>query len=200
MPNVQAHDRIAIASGLVMVPLSGAAWMVAGSTPTEAAINTAVLVGSHLACSYWLSPDLDIDSAIDNRWGPLGFIWKPYERLVPHRHWLSHSGLSVLLRLLYLLVPLGVLLFLISLVYPDPMHAGFAWLVAKGQDHPEILVLLLVGAVFSDLLHTISDHLSTTGKRCLRCLRRSRRSRRSRRPERRRHLLRRMRNKRKRTR
>ena len=49
------------------------------------------------------SPDLDLDSAIDDRWGIFFWIWRPYMWLVPHRSRLLSHGLVIapLLRLLY---------------------------------------------------------------------------------------------------
>jgi uncharacterized metal-binding protein len=169
-----------------MAPLSGGAWLALGSTPTEATINTAILVGSHLACSYWLSPDLDIDSTIDNRWGVLGIFWKPYEKLMPHRHWLSHSGLSVLLRLGYLALLVLALLLLINLLsgrnITTPLYEGA---LATVQTYPLQVGLFVLGAIISDAIHSITDYLSTSRKRIIRrwrlrfLLRRKRRARRA---------------------
>jgi uncharacterized metal-binding protein len=151
-----------------MAPVSGAAWLVLGGTPKQALTNTAIFIGSHLACSYWLSPDLDIDSAIDNRWGILGFLWKPYEKAVPHRHWLSHSGFSVLLRLLYLLAIIVIVLLLLNQVFAGVWHQSVAWTERMLDAYPLEIGVFLLGAIVSDAIHTISDYLSTSYKRNVR--------------------------------
>jgi len=165
MPNAQRHDELAIISAIVMTPISGATWLLLDASPQQAAINTAILVGSHLACSHWLSPDLDIDSSIDNRWGIFGFLWKPYEKAIPHRHWLSHSGFSVLLRLGYLLLIIALVLLLVELVLAGTLLSVYAWLERFVRTHPLEIGLFLLGAFISDALHTITDHISTTRKR-----------------------------------
>ncbi len=168
MPSVQRHDDIATVSAFVMAPVSGAAWLALGGTPEQALTNTAIFIGSHLACSYWLSPDLDIDSAIDNRWGILGFLWKPYEKAVPHRHWLSHSGFSVLLRLLYLLAIIVIVLLLLNQVFAGVWHQSVAWTERMLDAYPLEIGVFLLGAIVSDAIHTISDYLSTSYKRNVR--------------------------------
>lgn len=167
MPAVRTHDYIAVVSGVMMIPVSGAVWLARGNTPIESLINTSMLVGAHLACSHWLSPDLDIDSTIVRRWGIFGFFWKPYGRLIPHRHWLSHSGLSVVLRLLYLFIPLIIIGTGIAMILGYPPDRVTAEIIALVHRYPEQTGLLLAGAVFSDAIHTISDHLSTSYKHML---------------------------------
>jgi uncharacterized metal-binding protein len=52
-----------------------------------------------------LSPDLDHDSGAIayRRWGILKFLWRPYQKLVPHRGVLSHAPLiGTAARLVYL--------------------------------------------------------------------------------------------------
>jgi uncharacterized metal-binding protein len=139
-----------------------------GIAPQQAALDTAILVGSHLVCSYWLSPDLDIDSAIDDRWGPLRLLWWPYQRLVPHRHWISHSGVSALLRLLYLVLMLNAILFLAGFVLPEEAQRVVWGSIVFVREHPREMMLVLLGAVFSDIVHTMSDRISTRHKRRLR--------------------------------
>jgi uncharacterized metal-binding protein len=185
MPAAKTHDQIALLSGAVMAPLGGIAWLAAGSSPADAAINTALLTGSYLACSHWLSPDLDIDSTIIRRWGVFGFFWRPYERVVPHRHWISHSGFSVVLRLLYLLVPLLAGGLAVAWLMGGSVREAWEWLAALVYNHPEQTAMVLAGAVASDGMHTITDHLSTTYKQHLRQRVRRRPARRPAHPQRR---------------
>jgi len=167
MPNARTHDTIALISGGVLVPTTVLALhaLYPELSTTETAISTALLVGSHLVCSYWLSPDLDLDSAIDNRWGLLYPIWLPYQWAVPHRHWFSHSGISALLRLLYLGVIIGLVVFVLGFIWADTPQQVWNWIVATVQDYPFEITLVLIGAVISDMVHTASDLLSTRTRR-----------------------------------
>jgi uncharacterized metal-binding protein len=168
MPSATTHDKIAVVSGLALVPLGAGVLLLMDTEPQRAMLDTALLVGSHLVCSYWLSPDLDIDSAIDDRWGPLRPIWLPYQKLVPHRHWLSHSGISALLRLLYLLLSLALIAFLVGLVLPGEVRQFVFGTFEFVRDRPREVFLVLLGAIISDLVHTLSDKISTRRKRRLR--------------------------------
>jgi uncharacterized metal-binding protein len=179
MPGVKTHDTIAVVSGLVMTPLSYAALMYRGEAPEQAATGTLIVVGAHLIGSWWLSPDLDIDSAIDDRWGPFFWIWRPYMWMVPHRHRiLSHSGFSALLRLLYLYIILAGLLFgvtaLVTALGGAPEYsytrAFNDWVLGLLVAYPREATLAAIGVVVSDLVHTIADLLVTRGKRLLRAL------------------------------
>ncbi len=168
MPNARAHDRIALQSAVVLAPLSAAALLSLDYPPEQVTIGTALLVGTHLACSHWLSPDLDLDSAVDDRWGSLRLIWLPYRRIVPHRHWFSHSGISALLRIVYLVLMLGGLLFLVSFFVPGASDSVAAWLSDMVRTYPRETALIALGAVISDLVHTTTDYLYSLRVRVLR--------------------------------
>src|SRR3712207_525087 len=102
MPGARTHDVITVITGLALAPVGYSALLSLGLTPDSALRNTAVLVGAHLLSGIMFSPDLDLDSSIDDRWGIFFWIWRPYMWIVPHRHrWLSHGLIvSALLRLL----------------------------------------------------------------------------------------------------
>ncbi len=177
MPNAKTHDAIAMASCLPLAPLSYLALTSVGDTPERAAMGTAWLLGAHLVGSFWLSPDLDLDSAIDDRWGPLFWIWWPYMWLVPHRHRIfSHSGFSALIRLGYLyFVILGLLIgwaFIMGRFGVIAERAYYLvfndWIQTTLVEHRREAFLVASGAVISDLIHTTADYLVTRGKRLLR--------------------------------
>jgi uncharacterized metal-binding protein len=189
MPSGVTHDRIAVAASPL---LAGAATITqhwAGRPPLEAAMGGLLLTASHLACSHWLSPDLDLGSAtIDERWGVLRPIWWPYERLIPHRHWLSHSGVSALLRLAYLFLALNAVLVvvalvilaegaLVSLLIANTPGSAMVWAflveqylrmstagIALALEHPAEAVAIALGALAADLLHTGADRIDTARK------------------------------------
>ena len=102
MPDGRTHDQITLVGAALCIPV----WFLLA--PPEwrtdyAACGT--LVGATLFSGLMLSPDLDLNSSIYHRWGPLRFIWWPYQKLVPHRSPLSHSLLlGPLIRILYFLL------------------------------------------------------------------------------------------------
>src|SRR5919108_4816089 len=92
MPAARTHDAITVATGLALAPLGYFGLISLGKPPADAALDTLILAGAHLLSGIMFSPDLDLDSAIDDRWGIFFWIWRPYMWLVPHRHrWLSHG-------------------------------------------------------------------------------------------------------------
>jgi len=86
VPGARTHDAITLVSGGVLVPIAYLTLLSQNLSQEVIALDTALLVGA------MCSPDLDIDSTIDNRWGVFFWIWRPYMWAVPHRsHWLSHG-------------------------------------------------------------------------------------------------------------
>src|SRR5262245_13724437 len=106
MPNAETHDRITYL--LIPVAFVGAhsLWGNLGMS----LLATAAMVFSGLM----FGPDLDLHSRPYRRWGPLRFIWKPYQALLPHRSKYSHGPiLGTVIRVAYFLL---ILLFLGSTV------------------------------------------------------------------------------------
>lgn len=157
MPNAATHDLI----GIVTAPIVavGAYSLTLGSSDTPGLCAIAA-GGAHIAATIWLSPDLDTNSAIARRWGPLGVLWLPYKWFVPHRSWLSHSGISGLFRCIYLYL----IALLASLLYP-PILSYLHEFIANS---PGIVVLALLGAVTADIAHVTADKLVTRAKRTFR--------------------------------
>jgi uncharacterized metal-binding protein len=121
------------------------------------------------------SPDLDIDSAIDNRWGIFYWLWRPYMWLTPHRRWFSHGLiLSPLLRLLYLGSVLTLLFMGFAWVFgqfgillPDYHVQVARYLMALVYTYPGAVLLFSIGFITGSAAHTIADWLVTSGKRYL---------------------------------
>jgi len=160
MPNHETHDRIAFVAAPMVAAGAGVVALSLSVPPDIAAGTATIITASHLACSWWLSPDLDTDSAIAGRWGPAGIIWWPYQKLVPHRSWISHSGVSALLRLAYL----G------GIIWAGSLLAQGVDLAAIAMRYQNELALFAIGAVIADYLHVIADKLSTGSKTILRRL------------------------------
>jgi len=136
MPNYQTHDRIAY----ITTPVIAAATYIGSDNATVAG----VVAISFLIANHWLSPDLDIDSIMNHRWGWLYIIWFPYKKVLHHRSVWTHSGpLSATIRLLYLLmwilrvvfifdinIPLFIPTFLyIGMILADSLHSLLDWLL-----------------------------------------------------------------------
>jgi uncharacterized metal-binding protein len=102
MPNVQTHDRITY--GLVPVAFIAADWVWRD-------LGIAVLATiAMLFSGLMFGPDLDLNSRPYRRWGPLRFIWKPYQALLPHRSKYSHGPiLGTVIRVVYFLAIILVL-------------------------------------------------------------------------------------------
>jgi uncharacterized metal-binding protein len=135
--------------------------------PAAAYTGMLLVVGSHIWATWMLSPDLDIDSAIDDRWGPLRFLWLPYQKLTPHRSWFSHSGVSGILRLLYLGAALWLLLALLAWTGQEVLGIAEApayhdiyidWLNSSVEaTGPRPVWLLVAGVVIADIVHVWAD-------------------------------------------
>ena len=179
MPGARAHDIITVVTGMALVPISYVAQAQIGALPEVALRGSAILVGAHLLSGIMFSPDLDLDSAIDDRWGILFWIWRPYMWLVPHRSRLLSHGLVIapLLRLLYfylmvvlVLIASAWLLARVGIALPD-LHIRLRdTLLGLMRDHPRETQAFLAGFITGSAAHSIADWLVSGGKRYLRRL------------------------------
>ena len=110
-----------------------------------------IAASANLLGGLLLSPDLDLVSPPYQRWGPLRWIWVPYQRLIPkHRHWLSHGVLiGSVLRLLYLFL-WGSLLWITF-----PALSQVHWIGVSVHN----CVAFFVGIELSALNHLLLDGL-----------------------------------------
>jgi uncharacterized metal-binding protein len=179
MPGARTHDAITVITGLALAPVGYSTLSALGLEPDSTLRNAGVLVGAHLLSGIMFSPDLDIDSAIDNRWGIFFWIWRPYMWAVPHRsRWLSH-GLIVapLLRLLYFYLVV-LLLFLggawllgrVGVAVPDYHIRVTNFLLDLARTHPRTVQAFVAGFITGSAAHSIADWLVTGGKHYLRSL------------------------------
>jgi uncharacterized metal-binding protein len=179
LPNARTHDVITVVTGAVLAPLVYVA-LLRQSYPADIALeDSALLTGAHLLSGILFSPDLDIDSAIDNRWGIFYWIWRPYMWAVPHRHrWLSHGLIfPPLFRLLYFggvvtLCFFGVAWALskLGVIVPNYPRQVFDYLLFLAETQPRLVVMGLLGFITGGAAHSIADWLVTGGKRYLRWL------------------------------
>lgn len=97
MPNARTHDAITYA----IIPFTFLAAEMYWGDHATSAMATVAMVFSGLM----FGPDLDLDSKPYRRWGPLKFLWKPYQVALPHRSMLSHGPiLGTIIRIVYFLI------------------------------------------------------------------------------------------------
>jgi uncharacterized metal-binding protein len=172
MPGAHAHDVITVVTGAALAPIAYVVQSSGGADPRAALTNSAILVAAHLVSGIMFSPDLDLDSRIDNRWGIFFWIWRPYMWVVPHRNFWSHGLiLPPLLRLLYFYLVLMLLLIggawlfgRIGVAIPDYHVRVTEALLGIGRDHPRETWAFVIGFVAGSAAHTIADWLVTGGK------------------------------------
>jgi uncharacterized metal-binding protein len=169
VPETQVHDRITIVSAALLTP-------VVLAVPSDNRwLSWGALIGAHLFSGLLLSNDLDIRAIEYRRWGPFRWIWWPYERLVPHRSWVSH-GLVVgpLLRLAYLALAVDLCVVLVALAVCGTggdglglMHRWHAFWAQLVSGFPRRFGEGLLGLVLGGALHSIPDWMQTTVRRTI---------------------------------
>jgi len=156
MPSGRVHDRITgtlSPLAAVGVGLWGQRWELA----TLAALGV-------LVSGFFLSPDLDVRSRPYRRWGWLAGVWWPYQKLIPHRSWLSHGPLiGTALRLGYLAAWVGLLGWGLDWVgqkmgwWQWPWQQGLAWLQYSWQEDPQAWIVGLISLEVGAMGHYLSD-------------------------------------------
>ncbi len=171
MPSGRVHDAITVLTAAAAVPA------IARMYPAPDWTSVGIGIGAYLFSGLALSPDLDVNSRAYRRWGMFRFFWFPYQILVPHRHWLSHSWLiGPLLRALYFF-------FMLYLLLRVGMNAVDLWIVPINQS--EILRALerelrlslqsnvtwaqsaLMGLIAGGIVHSLTDGIVTWFKKTL---------------------------------
>ena len=108
MPNANTHDAITYA----IIPVTFIAAEMYWGNHMTAVIATVAMLFSGLM----FGPDLDLNSRPYRRWGPLRFLWKPYQAALSHRSALSHGPLlGTIIRIVYFLIVFS--LFCATLLY-----------------------------------------------------------------------------------
>jgi len=138
MPNHKTHDMLGAVSTL---PVTALSYLILP-------IRDSIIIGiAHIFSTYMLSPDLDLHSRIYMRWGIFRPLWLLYQKLIPHRSFISHSYiLSAIIRFLYIAWP--ILLFFI--LY-DTAYIYYC-------------ILVLFGVVTSDFVHITADKIQSFAK------------------------------------
>ena len=162
---------------IIAAAVAAPVWWFCVSNPAPRVAECATLCGTILFSGLMLSPDLDLDSSIYRRWGPLRFLWWPYQKVMPHRSIFSHSFVvGPLIRLLYFFVlvygfwRMGS--YFVSLALPGFDRNGIsqAWtgtLFGLWKTHPHIAYMALTGIFVGTGLHVGADLIVTGLKRRL---------------------------------
>ncbi len=174
MPNGPTHDLITIVTGAALAPAA-----LNSGLPDLGPANATVLLGAYLASGLLFSPDLDLRSAPYKRWRSLRWMWIPYQKLVPHRSWISHSFVvGPILRVLYFAGVMSLLaliaLGLTNLLTPvDPTGTLIRVVEAAGRwigTHPAVVGYAVLGFVLGGAAHTLADIIWSGIKKRLRRL------------------------------
>ena len=173
MASYKTHDRVTLYSACALGP--ACYWAIHTYEPTVGGYafastplsTTLLVVGVYLVSGLLLSNDLDTDSRIYRRWGPLRVLWYPYQRLVAHRSVLSHGILiGPVLRMVYLYVLVELVLLVVSRVAILAGHSlpivdtGFrlsANLLPYLLAYPQMSVPLLAGLSLGGVSHSLID-------------------------------------------
>ncbi|MEA3294453.1 MAG: DUF2227 family putative metal-binding protein [Euryarchaeota archaeon] len=106
-----------------------------------------IFVLTYLFATYFLSPDLDIDSTPYKRWGVFRVLWYPYKTLIKHGGISHHpiaGPISILLNLFIILLPLLV----------------FAKVILGIQSiSTEIVGVIIIGCLLPIEIHIITDKI-----------------------------------------
>lgn len=176
MPSTPVHDALTVAAAAVSVPVY------LHYSPAKEIAPLAFLVGGIVFSGLLLSADLDIDSKQYRRWGVFRVFWWPYQKLVPHRSWVSHNFLiGPLLRAAYLLLLFYGLVRVETWVVDQwiapvdrnrlsrDMVAAVRFFL---QEHRHWAHMAVLGLVLGAFIHTAADTISSGLKRKARRMRR----------------------------
>ena len=169
MPSGKTHDKITVVTAIAAVPV----WWWESATKDWAGL--AVGLTAYFFSGFWLSDDLDTHSIAYKRWGVLRWLWWPYQKLVPHRSWVSHGiGFGPIFRVAYFLVMLwvtmrGVLWGLLQVHIPVSRDAvlGSFWGLTTDWTaaHPSWAMCALIGLVLGGVTHSVADAVVSWAKR-----------------------------------
>ncbi|MBD2019283.1 metal-binding protein [Leptolyngbya sp. FACHB-36] len=157
MSDGKTHDFITISTSPVIGCL-------AAQMSATVAVTTTI---GYLVGGLLLSPDLDVKSRPWRRWGWLRFIWLPYQKLVPHRSWISHTPIvGTLIQLSYL----GAIVLLAATLLGIDVWTIVRVVVDRQQDVGEgnpwsvNCFALITGLCLGSWAHLVADTLSSLGK------------------------------------
>ena len=160
MPSGRTHDKITL---WCLPPVVGTAFGLTNSPSLTVIIALSFLVGG-----FMLGPDLDIRSIQYRRWGPLRWMWLPYQKALKHRSRLSHGPIiGTALRVVYLAVWITLFTYLTVLALNALWNAQLTW-QSLGTTFHDLLnhyattwVAILIGLELGAISHSISDSVGS---------------------------------------
>ncbi len=164
MPSGRTHDKITL---WCLPPVVGLTFGLTNSLSLTITTALSFLVGG-----FMLGPDLDIHSIQYRRWGPLRWIWLPYQKALKHRSRLSHGPvIGTALRVVYLAVWVTLFTFLIVLVLNALWNAQLTWQSLGATFHyllnhyATAWVAVLIGLELGAISHLVSDTIGSRIRR-----------------------------------
>ncbi|MEO1589760.1 MAG: metal-binding protein [Cyanobacteria bacterium J06632_22] len=164
MPSGKTHDRITL---WALPAVLAAAFYLTLDVPLTVIICIGFLIGG-----FMMGPDLDIHSVQYNRWGPIKWIWYPYQVTLKHRsHWSHGPVIGTVLRVLYFAVWVGLFGLVIVEVLNRLWNAQLTWQELKDATHIAFStylwewLALLIGLELGALSHYVSDWTGSGIKR-----------------------------------
>ncbi|ABE51616.1 metal-binding protein [Methanococcoides burtonii] len=148
MPGGKTHDTINIA--VLIIILAGIFYLIMGNLSEMAAryldiYTISVLSLSYIFATFFLSPDLDIESKPYKRWKMFRILWWPYKVIFKHRG-LSHNPI---IGPLSIVINLALIVALLLLFMGVELHQG----------HSRYIIAATTGMILSMEIHIISDFL-----------------------------------------
>lgn len=161
MPSGRTHDRITLYCLPFVVGLT--AWI------TKLPVIVAIVSISFLIGGLMLGPDLDIHSVQYKRWGPIRWIWLPYQIAIKHRSPFSHGPvIGTFLRIVYLSLWLALFAFIgieamntlwdTELTWQTNIRGPFRYLI---KTYLIEWVAIVIGLELGSISHSVSDTLSS---------------------------------------
>ena len=161
MPSGRTHDRITLYCLPFVVGLT--AWI------TRLPVIVAIVSISFLIGGLMLGPDLDIHSVQYKRWGPIRWIWLPYQIAIKHRSPFSHGPvIGTLLRIIYLSIWLALLAFVgievmnyfwdAQLTWQDTVRTPFRYFL---KTYLIEWTAIVIGLELGSISHSVSDSLGS---------------------------------------
>jgi len=142
LPDYKKHDKINIALLVLILP--------ALIYLNVDFVTVSMFTLSFVFATYFLSPDLDIDSRVFRRWGLLRFLWCPYKDLFHHRK-ISHN---VILGPVSLISYLSALIILVLFVVDAEM------MVCDMR-----MLIIIAGMVCAIEAHIVTDLIGSVKKK-----------------------------------
>ncbi|MEL7225148.1 MAG: metal-binding protein [Cyanobacteria bacterium P01_D01_bin.36] len=166
MPSGRTHDRITFwCLPAVVIPTA---------LITRSPVITSIVSASFLVGGLMLGPDLDIHSVQYTRWGPLRWIWLPYQIAIKHRSPISHGPIiGTALRVIYLSFWLALFALLTVETLNFFWDAKLSWEVLQdpfrnlAQKYLIEWVAIVIGLELGSVSHSVSDSIGSylTGKK-----------------------------------